>query len=449
MTVKMKETEHMKSRPCCSVVVVGAGLGGLAAAIGIRKAGHDVIVLERMPELREIGAGIQVPPNSSKILKKWGILEDVVSRAAQPHDIAIHSYKDGHVLSKQILDPAMQKAYDAPYLVIHRAEYLKALVKEAKELGVTIQLGSVVASIDFTRPSILLDDGKTLEADLVIGADGERSFCRDALLGRPDPPHPSGDIVYRTVIPVEKLQEDPELIGLRDPPAVHFWLGPDAHALAYMLGDGLLNLVLIRPDFVGAQATFGPQPADMDQIRDSVKQWDYKFKKLLDVAQQASKWILVECNDLPFWTHPAGKFTLLGDSAHAMLPYLAQGAAQAIEDAAFLSGLLSHLELKSQMPDILSIFERHRKTRAMQVKHRSLATREINGMVDGPLQQERDRQLSEHSPFDGYPNPLADPTFSEWLFGYDAAEEVEKAWNVYKRGEWPLTSGLWQTENHT
>lgn len=388
-----------------------------------------------------------MPPNSSRILKKWGILEDVVSRAVQPHDIAIHSYKDGHVLTKQILDPAMQHAYGAPYLVIHRAEYLKALLKEAKELGVEMQLGSVVKDIDFTKPSILLEDGRTLEADLIVGADGERSFCRDALLGHPDPPHPSGDIVFRTVIPVEKLQEDSALTGLIDPPAIHFWLGPDAHALAYILGDGLLNLVLVRPDFPDAQVTFGPQPADMDLIKGSVKQWDYNFQRLLDIAQQASKWILVACNDLPSWTHPAGKFTLLGDSAHAMLPYLAQGAAQAVEDAAVLSGLLSHLELKSQIPDVLSIFERHRKTRAMQVKQRTLATREINGMIDGPLQQERDRQLSEHEPFDGYPNPLADPIFSRWLFSYDASEEVEKAWNTYKRGEWPLTSGMWHPRN--
>lgn len=403
--------------------------------------------INRLCSTHQVGAGIQVPPNSSKILKKWNILEDVLSRAVQPHDIAIHSYKDGHILAKQILDPKMQHAYDAPYLVIHRAEYLKALVKKAKELGVTIRLGSVVKSIDFINPSILLEDGKTLEADLIIGADGERSFCRDALLGHPDPPHHSGDIVFRTVIPVPKLQEDPALTGLINPPAIHFWLGPDAHALAYILGDGLLNLVLVRPDFPGAQATFGPQPADMDLIKASVKEWDYKFQKLLDIAQQASKWILVECNDLPSWTHPAGKFTLLGDSAHAMLPYLAQGAAQAVEDAAVLSGLLSRLELKSQLPDVLSIFEGHRKTRAMKVKHRTLATREINGMVDGPLQQERDRQLSEHEPFNGYPNPLADPVFSDWLFGYDATEEVEKAWNTYKRGEWPLTSGMWQTRS--
>lgn len=330
----------------------------------------------------------------------------------------------------------MQQAYDAPYLVIHRAAFLGVLVERAIKDGVKIRLGSAIESIDFAKPSILLEDKSSLEADLIIGADGERSFCRDALLGQPDPPHHSGDIVFRTVIPVGKVREDPELNGLLLPPAIHFWLGPDAHALAYALKeDGLLNVVLIRPDYHGAQATFGPQQADLDQIKVSVQKWDSRFKKLLDHAEQASKWILVECTDLPYWTHPAGRFTLLGDSAHAMLPYLAQGAAQAIEDAAILSGLLRHMKSESQTPDILSIYERLRKPRAMEVKWRSLATRDVNGMADGPMQRERDRQLSEHQPFDGYPNPLADPVFSMWLFGYNANEEVEKAWSAYERGD--------------
>ena len=347
------------------------------------------------------------------------------------------------------LDPAMQQTYDAPYLVIHRAELMKAMAEKAKEAGATILLGSVIESIDFSKPSILLGDKSVLEADLIIGADGERSFCRDALLGHPDPPHHSGDIVFRTVIPIEKLRGDSELFGLLEPPAVHYWLGPNAHAVAYSLKeDGLLNIALIRPDIPDAQATFGPQQVEMDHFRGSVKQWDRTLKKLLEYAQQANQWILVECTDLPSWIHPAKSFTLLGDSAHAMLPYLAQGAAQAIEDAAILSGLLYHIEHKCQTADILSIYEMLRKPRAMQVKRQSLATRNINGMADGPLQRERDRQLLLHQPFDGYPNPLADPVFSKWLFGYHAVEEAERAWATYKRGEWPLTSGMWQTSLH-
>ena len=117
-------------------------------------------------------------------------------------------------------------------------------------------------------------------ADLIIGGDGERSFCWDALLGQPDLRYSSGDILFRTVIPVQKLQKDPSLEDLVDTPSINFWLGPEAHALAYMAGDGLLNLVSISPDVPGAQASFGPQPADMDQTRKSIKQWDYRFQKL-------------------------------------------------------------------------------------------------------------------------------------------------------------------------
>ena len=208
-----------------------------------------------------------------------------------------------------------------------------------------------------------------------------------------------------------------------------------------MKEDGLLNVVLISP---GAQATFDPQQADMDHIRGSIKQWDRKSRKLPEYTQQASKWILFGYRDLASRTHPASRFTLLGDSAHAMLPYLAHSAAQAIEDAAILSKLLSRLEHKSQMPDVLSIYERLRKPRMMQVKQKSLATRDINSTADDPLQRERNRQLSGHHSFEGYPNRLADPVLSEWLFGYDAIEKVEKAWSTYKRGEWPLTSGIWQ-----
>ena len=354
------------------------------------------------------------------------------------------------MLSRQQLKPGMLQTYGTPYLVVHRAELSKILLKQAKEEGVMVQFGSVIQGFDFTKPSVLMQDGKIQEADLIIGADGERSFCRSALLGHPDPPKPSGDIVFRTVVPIQLMRENPELMAFVDPPAIHYMLGPNAHALVYTLKeDGLLNLVLILPDYPGTDATLGAQPVDMDQIRISVKEWDIKFRKLLDIAKDVSKWQLVKCDDLFSWTHREGKLTLLGDSAHAMLPYLAQGAAQTFEDAAVLSRLLSHLERKSQIPDLVSIYEQIRKPRAMQVKWRSLATRDVNGMVDGEQQRERDRQLVEHQPFEGYPNPLADPVFSKYLFGYDAVEAADKAWKTYKRGEWPLTRGMWQTKDQT
>ena len=127
--------------------------------------------------------------------------------------------------------------------------------------------------------------------------------------------------------------------------------------------------------------------AEIDEIERSIEQWDPQFRNLFQHAQQVSKWTLAECSDLPSWNHPTKKITLLGDSAHAMLPYLAQGAAQAIEDATFLAELLCHLDSKTQISDIVSLYERFRKPRTMHVKERNSATRKINGMLDGPAQK--------------------------------------------------------------
>ena len=162
-----------------------------------------------------------------------------------------------------------------------------------------------------------------LEADLVIGRDGERSLSRNALIGRPDPPKHSGDIVFRTAVPISRQCGREELQELLDPPSVHFWLGPNAHALSYTLKEaGLLNVVLVCPDYSDSQVSLGPQAADIAEVKKVVEDWYPRFKTLLGPAPGATKWILVKCNDVSSWTHPEGRFALLGSSAHAMLPYM-------------------------------------------------------------------------------------------------------------------------------
>ena len=207
--------------------------------------------------------------------------------------------------------------------MIHRAEFHKVLAREAEDLGVTIRLGAVVEQINFSKPAIRLEDGDVYEPDMIIGSDGERSFCRDALLGYPNPPHSSGDIVLRITVPTQDVLCHQGLLELVAPPCVNIWLGPGAHVLSYaLMEDGLLNIVLICADYPGSQVSFGPQKAEISQVRDIFNDWDSKLKALLDIAVDVSKWVLVECDDLETWTHPEGKFALLGDAAHAMLPYM-------------------------------------------------------------------------------------------------------------------------------
>lgn len=436
---------HASARPSCRAIIVGCGLGGLLAAICIRASGHEVTIFEKMAELQEIGAGIQISPNATNILRAWDLLDAVQSCAVQPNAAILRSYRDGKVLSTQPLRAFMEETYAAPYLVIHRVDLHKILLTKAESLGVVIRLNSLISNIDFVTPSIELSDGEIYECDLILGADGEKSMCRDALLGYSDPLHDTGDEVFRMTIPKVEVAQHPDLAELVELPNINFWVGPDSNIITYLVQkDNLLNFALTRARGSNGEVYYRPQRADRNELSAAISQWDPRFKTLLEIARAFSKWTLFEANETPYWTHSDGRFALVGDAAHAMLPYLGQGAAQAFEDCAVLGVLFSKIRCKSQIPDVLSMYERIRKPRAREVRIRAREMRNVYGMKDGPMQQERDRQLVEHAPFDGYPNPLADPVLQKWLYGYDAIAEAERAWQVYLKGEWPGTRGMWR-----
>ncbi|KAL8883887.1 MAG: hypothetical protein Q9215_007942 [Flavoplaca cf. flavocitrina] len=369
------------------VVIVGAGLGGLAAAIGIAKAGHQITILEQAGALGEVGAGIQIPPNASRILKKWGLLDSIRAVSVQPSDFILRSYHDGTVLSKQNLVPYAEERYGAPYLHIHRADYHRILVAEAECLGVKIWLHSKISHIDFDEPSVQVvgQPGK-FHADIIIGADGLKSTCREAMQG--PPPHLTGDLAYRIVVKASDMKAHPGLRDLAEKPAINYWLGPSAHV----------------------------------EMRAIFKEWDPKLRILLGLVQESSRWRLQDSEEMGTWVR--GKFALLGDACHASLPYLAQGAALAIEDGAVLGQLLSIDGLN--ISTTLSTYESIRKARTTRIVKGSAALRDVLHLPDGREQRERDKDFSSE-PFEGYPNRWADPVFQPWLFDYDVQKEVDKA----------------------
>ncbi|KAL8835345.1 MAG: hypothetical protein Q9176_006997 [Flavoplaca citrina] len=401
-----------------NVVIVGAGLGGLAAAIGIAKAGHQITILEQAGALGEVGAGIQIPPNASRILKKWGLLDSIRAVSVQPSDFILRSYHDGTVLSKQNLVPYAEERYGAPYLHIHRADYHRILVAEAECLGVKIWLHSKISHIDFDEPSVQVvgQPGK-FYADIIIGADGLKSTCREAMQG--PPPHLTGDLAYRIVVKASDMKAHPGLRDLAEKPAINYWLGPSAHVVCYLLRSGdLYNVVLLCPD---DQRTDTAQ-ADLQEMRAIFKEWDPKLRILLGLVQESSRWRLQDSEEMGTWVR--GKFALLGDACHASLPYLAQGAALAIEDGAVLGQLLSIDGLN--ISTTLSTYESIRKARTTRIVKGSAALRDVLHLPDGREQRERDKDFSSE-PFEGYPNRWADPVFQPWLFDYDVQKEVDKA----------------------
>lgn len=313
---------------------------------------------------------------------------------------------------------------------------------EARRLGVAIKLNSRVEGIDFEKPAVHITGAPNLEVDLILGADGLKSVCREALLGHSDPPRLTGDLAYRIVVKAEDMMKHPNLVELASKPAINYWMGPDAHAVCYLLkGGGLYNIVLACPD--NLPELVNSAQADIQEMRDFFENWDPRLKTLLSIVQETSKWRLQNSEEMGHWSHPSGNFALLGDACHATLPYLASGAAMAVEDGAFLGALFDRISTKAQVPDLLVIYESLRKARTTRVVKNSSHYRDIFHMPDGGKQRERDRQLVEYNdePFEGYPNKWRDPSFQPWLWGYDVDKEVEKAWAVYLKGQFPLTSG--------
>ena len=268
-----------------------------------------------------MGAGIQLHANCSRILDEIGVLEQVKEYAVQPADLVIRSYR-GEELYKQNLHPTIQERFQYPHLLIHRADLRRILYDEALNLGASVNLGACVRSVTFETSEVELTSGERYNSDLILGADGEHSVCRELLLGYSNRPRSSGDVVFRLAIPASKITPHPSLAALIDPPCVHAWYGPKSHAVCYqLLKDGIFNIVLTCPETKGA-AIFGPQPAELHTIRALCRDWDPRFQQLLGLAESALKWTLLQTDALDDWVHPSGHFVLIGDSAHATLPYL-------------------------------------------------------------------------------------------------------------------------------
>lgn len=423
----------MAPKVVLDIIVVGAGLGGLAAAIGLRQAGHKVIILEQAHRLGEVGAGIQIPPNSANILKKLGVGQILEKYCMLPQAINARSYKDSKLLVSQQLVPYVSETYGGPYWHVHRADFHKAMVEVAEKEGVEIFLNSTVSTVDFDTNTVHLANGKSYSGDLIIGADGLKSATRAALSGNPNMAYNTGDLAYRLLIKVSKMKEFPELEFLTKPD-LNFWFGPEVHAVIYLLQGGeICNVVIASPDNLAPDVQV--QAVEPPELRTLFKDWDPLFQTLIGTVDSISKWRLCNSREMKMWVHPTANFAVLGDAAHATLPYVAQGAAQAVEDAAVLTQLISKIESKAELHDALNVYEQIRKPRASRVVETSTKMgQEVYHLHDGPQQEQRDKEMLTR-PIVTNPFVWADPYFQKWLFSYDAYAEADKGWEAFKAGK--------------
>ncbi|KAL2002286.1 hypothetical protein VTN02DRAFT_264 [Thermoascus thermophilus] len=414
------------------VIIVGAGLGGLGAAISILLAGHKVIVLESAHELGEIGAGIQILPNASRLLRYWGLEEACSKYASTPGACSMYNWKGERLSSLSLVESG--KRYGSPFWDFHRADLHSCLYQRALELGADVRTNSRVDGVEYQydppRATAVLTDGRRVTADLVVGADGIVSRTRECFLGRHDPPTPTGDQAYRVLLDLREIELEEDVQTMLDTKEVHYWMGPGCHAVCYLLRGGrYLNMVLLVPDDIpdgGARTVEG----NVTEMRQLFEKQQLRIGKILAHCESVHKWKLCIRHELPRWNHPSGTFTMLGDAVHATLPYLASGAGMSLEDGAVLGECLARIQKKSDVKLALRVYEACRKKRTSKIVERGNLQQYLYHLPDGPEQEERDRIMRMNPTPPGDPLVWRDPELSPWLLGYDHIKDVDANWRI-------------------
>lgn len=341
-------------------IVAGAGIGGLTAAIALARADCDVTVLERARTIEPLGAGIQISPNAAAVLRGLHLLNAVRFEALQPEAIRIRA-AGGRDLARIPLGAVAETRWGAPSLVMHRGDLQRVLLAQvACEPGIALRTACDVKGFADVEGGIVVGlkhdgAGQEIAGDFLIGADGLRSTIRDQLgFGARDAPIYSGRTAWRGLI--EGVQAPPHALDLE----TNLWLGAGAHLVHYPLrGGALVNVVAIVSDEWrgGAPDAFWSTPGEAAFVTARYRRWAPAARALVGAVRDWRKWPLFDRNATARWS--LGRVALLGDAAHAMLPFLAQGSAQAIEDAAALGAAV-----RRHGADVRAAFEDYEHARA-------------------------------------------------------------------------------------
>ena len=382
------------------IALIGAGIGGLAAALALSRRGFAVRVFEQADGLREVGAGIQVAPNSARVLRALGLGGELDRLGFQPQAIVVRDWDSGRELRRTPMQGAEQR-YGAPYYQIHRADLLEALAAVLSD--VPLGFGAPVASVSQTddRAIVMLQDGRQEEADLVVGCDGIHSLVRRTLHGE-QPARFTGTMCWRALTPVEVFPA-----GFV-PPDMTIWMGPLGHIVIYYIRGGkFVNMVAVRRAKSWVEESWSV-PSSAGELSEAFPRVNDDVRMLLDRAQNCFKWGLFDRDPLPFWSR--GRITLLGDAAHPMLPFLAQGAAMAIEDSVVLARSLS--ESAGNVAAALKSYEAARLPRTARVQLAARAQGQIFHVMSPLARLKRRLGLV----------PKSDPKLldRDWLYEYDA-----------------------------
>ncbi|MFC0243623.1 FAD-dependent monooxygenase [Rhodopseudomonas telluris] len=364
-----------------TIVVAGAGIGGLTASLAFAAKGFRVIVLEKAERLAEAGAGLQISPNASRVLVDLGLADRLAPRAIAPDAVSVMSARTGRALLRLPLGEQAAARAGAPYWVLHRADLQAALRAQAEATpAIELRLGCVVEDYVSHTHGITVGHRRhgargDTQALALIGADGIWSAVRSQLFPS-SAPHFSGLIAWRGTVDAAALPQREPLRG------VQLWMGPGAHLVVYPISGGrLVNLVAIVPDDWQREGWSAPGEPHEIQSRFAAAGWAPAARLLVEAVDSWKRWALFAMPDGGAWT--AGATALLGDAAHGMLPFAAQGAAMAIEDAAVLAQCLGDSHGPGTSGDPLSVpasLQRYAQARRARVSRVQRLARQ-NGKI--------------------------------------------------------------------
>lgn len=388
------------------IVVIGAGMGGLALGKALLDRKFEVSIYEQADVLTQVGAGIQLTPNGVKVLRGLGLEHRLAEFGFLPQAIQGRDWRSGKTVFRTPLAGVCERIYDAPYVHIHRADLQTILHDPLPDSALRLS-SECTAVIDAGSSAVArFADGTEVEADLVVAADGIRSIGRKSLFGD-DKPRYTGNICWRSVIPFDDGPEF-DLVS----PDNSIWFGPNGHIVTYYVRGGRgVNVVACLESEHWQEESWSIRSTKQDLAAAYVG-WHPKLQRLFERAGEVYKWGLFDRDPMTTWSH--GRVTLLGDAAHPMLPYLSQGAAMAMEDGLVLARMLERH--RDAVPSALQAYEQIRIPRTARVQLSSREQGKKNHLVSPWARLKRDIGYR----IKGLINAQETGLKAGWVYEYDA-----------------------------